>query len=61
VTWQPPSNILTPEDRLTRKHIKCMYPKVEKPVSKKNKYKNNKHNEVTIKRVVCNLLNNICH
>ncbi|XP_001946513.1 uncharacterized protein LOC100165111 [Acyrthosiphon pisum] len=51
VTWQPPSNILTPGERLTRKHIKCLYPKVEKPVSKKNKCKNNKNNEVPIKRL----------
>jgi len=54
VTWQPPSNILTPGDRLTRKHIKCLYPKVEKPLSKKNKRKNNKSDIVTIKRLVCN-------
>lgn len=51
VTWQPPSNILTPGDRLTRKNIKCLYPKVEKPETKKNKCKNNKNNEVTIKRL----------
>jgi len=52
VTWQPPPNILTPRDRLTRKHIKCLYPKVEKPLSKKNKCKNNKNNdEVAIKRL----------
>ncbi|XP_015363435.1 PREDICTED: lysine-specific demethylase phf2-like [Diuraphis noxia] len=51
VTWQPPSNILTPGDRLTRKHNKYMYSKVEKTVSKKNKCKNNKNNEVTIKRL----------
>jgi len=54
VTWQPPPNILTPGDRLTRKHIKCLYPKVEKPLSKKNKCKNNKNNVVKIKRLVCN-------
>jgi len=53
-TWQPPSNILTPGERLTRKHIKCLYPKDEKPVAKKNKCTNNKNNEVTIKRLVCN-------
>lgn len=51
-TWQPPSNILTPGERLTRKNIKCLYPKVEKPLSKKNKCKNNKKNvEVPIKRL----------
>ncbi|CAH1731711.1 uncharacterized protein LOC114120993 [Aphis gossypii] len=51
-TWQPPSNILTPGDRLTRKHMKCLYPKVEKPLSKKKKCKNNKKNvEVPIKRL----------
>ncbi|XP_060847638.1 uncharacterized protein LOC132927179 isoform X2 [Rhopalosiphum padi] len=51
-TWQPPSNILTPGDRLIRKHIKCLYPKVEKPLSKKKKCKNNKTNdEVAIKRL----------
>ncbi|KAL5238661.1 hypothetical protein ACI65C_006071 [Semiaphis heraclei] len=51
VTWQPPPNVLTPGDRLTRKHIKCLYPKVEKPLSKKNKCKNKKNNIVTIKRL----------
>ncbi|KAE9543523.1 hypothetical protein AGLY_002323 [Aphis glycines] len=51
-TWQPPSNILTPGERLTRKHMKCLYPKVEKPLSKKKKCKNNKKNvEVPIKRL----------
>ncbi|KAF0773551.1 Uncharacterized protein FWK35_00001161, partial [Aphis craccivora] len=51
-TWQPPSNILTPGERLTRKNIKCLYPKVEKPLSKKKKCKNNKKNvEVPIKRL----------
>lgn len=48
VTWQPPSNILTSSER---KHIKCLYPKVEKPLSKKKKCKNNKNNEVAIKRL----------
>lgn len=50
VTWLPPSTILTPGERLARKHIKCLYPKVDKSVQKKKKCKNE---ELTVKRVVC--------
>lgn len=54
-TWLPPA-ILTPSERITRRHIKCLYPKVEKPLQKKKKCKNNNINkDLTIKRLVCYL------
>lgn len=54
MTWQPPTTILTPSDRVTRKHIKCLYPKVEKPVLKKKKCKISKVKEVlAVKNLVC--------
>lgn len=54
MTWQPPSTILTPGERLARKHIKCLYPKVNKSSTKKSKCKKNKATEEpAVKRVVC--------
>ncbi|VVC28837.1 Hypothetical protein CINCED_3A020468 [Cinara cedri] len=45
-TWLPPNN-LTPRER---KLIDCVYPKIEKPVSKKNKSKNNTTKESCVKK-----------
>lgn len=51
VTWQPPNNILSPKERLSRKQMKCLYRKVGKSVSKKKKCKTNE--EPAAKRLVC--------
>lgn len=52
VTWQPPNTILSPTERLSRKNMKCLYPKVGKSETKK-KYKNKKTcEEPAAKRLV---------
>lgn len=54
VTWQPPSTVLIPRQRVTRKHNKCSHPKVEKPVLKKKKCKISKvKEEIVVKNLVC--------
>lgn len=46
LTWQPGVNMVT------RKHIKCLYPKVNKSQTKKKKYKSRKTDvELTVKRI----------
>lgn len=52
-TWLPPS-ILAPTERVSRRNIKCLYPKIEKSLPKKKTSKtNNVNKELTIKRLVC--------
>lgn len=52
-TWLPPS-ILTPSERISRRQIKCLYPKVEKSLPKKKNCKSsNVNKDVAIKRLVC--------